>query len=72
MPLKDRWRKWKEQEEEKHNSLMIWETEEEIGICRRKLTTEKDGNDSLWIQDKEEIHIFRKSIDLLISNNYYC
>ena len=33
MPLKDRWRKWKESEkeeekEEEHKSLMIWETED--------------------------------------------
>ena len=35
MPLKDRWRKWKEleeeEEEEEHSSMMIWETEEDIG-----------------------------------------
>ena len=30
LPLKDRWRKWKELEEEEHSSLMIWETEEDI------------------------------------------
>jgi hypothetical protein len=29
MPLKGRWRKWKEWEKEEHNSLIIWETEEE-------------------------------------------
>jgi hypothetical protein len=28
MPLKDRWRKWREYKEEEHNSLMIWEIEE--------------------------------------------
>ena len=33
---------------------------------RRKLKTEKDGNDSLSHEHKEEIHIFHKSMDLLI------
>ena len=31
MPLKDRWRKWKELKEEEYNSLMIWETEDDAG-----------------------------------------
>ena len=31
MPLKDKWRKWKEQEEDKHSSVTIKETEEDIG-----------------------------------------
>ena len=33
-----------------------------------KLKIEKDGNDSLSIEHKEEIYIFHKSMDLLISN----
>ena len=48
MPLKDRWRKWKElEEEEELRSLMIWEIEEDIGSLRRKLEIEIDENDSL-------------------------
>ena len=31
MPLKDRWQKWKEREEEERSFLMIWETEEDTG-----------------------------------------
>ena len=34
---------------------------------RRKLKIEKDGNDSLSVEHKEEIHIFQKSMDLLTS-----
>ena len=72
MSLKDRWRKWKEEEEEeeeKQRSLMISETEEDIGILRSKLKIQKDGNDSLLIEHKEEIQvIFRKSMGLLISS----
>jgi hypothetical protein len=34
----------------------------------RKLKIEKDGDDSLSIEHKEEIHIFRKFMDLLISS----
>ena len=30
MPLKDIRQKWKEQEEEEHSSLIMWETEEDI------------------------------------------
>ena len=30
VPLKDRWWRWKEYEEEEHSSLMIWETDEDI------------------------------------------
>ena len=68
MPLKDRWRKWKEYEkEEEHSSLMTWETEEDIGSWRRKLKIEIDGNDSLSIEHKQEIYIFHKSMDLLVS-----
>ena len=64
--LKDRWQKWKEwEEEEKHSSLMIWETEEKYG----ELKVEKEEeNDSLSIEHKEGIHIFHKSMDLLISS----
>ena len=36
---------------------MIWETEEDIGGWRRKLKIVKDGNDSLWIEHKEEIKV---------------
>ena len=41
-----------------------------------ELKVEIDGNDNLSIEHKEEIHIFRKSMDLLISsilnNNKVC
>ena len=39
-----------------------------MGAKTRKLKIEKDGNNSLSIKHKEEIHIFRKSMDLLISS----
>ena len=53
MPLKNRWRKWKElEEEEEHSSLMILETEEDIGSKGGRLKFEKDGNDSLLIEHK--------------------
>ena len=41
--------------------------DENIGSIKRKLKIEKDGNDSLSIEHKEEIHILHKSIDLLTS-----
>ena len=38
MPLKDRWRKWKEYEEEEEPSpLIVWGIEEDIGSYSRKL-----------------------------------
>jgi hypothetical protein len=45
-------------------------TDENIKRQRRKLKIEKDGNDGLSIEHKEEIrvHIFRKSMDGLISS----
>ena len=52
-----------------HNFFMIWETDEDIDSLRRKPKIEKDGNDSLPIEHKEEIQvIFHKSMDLLISS----
>ena len=30
MSLEDRWLKWKELEEDEHNSFMIWETQKDI------------------------------------------
>ena len=58
-----------EEKEEKHNALMIWQTEEDIGSKRRKLKIEKRGNESLWNEKRGEIHvIFHKSMDLLTRN----
>ena len=48
---------------------MIWEPGEDIGSQRRKLKIEKDGNESLSTEHKEEIQvIFHKSINLLIGS----
>ena len=47
-PLKDRWMKWKEYEEEEHSSLMIWETEDNIRSLRRKLMIEIDGETTVY------------------------
>ena len=43
------------------NRRRYWELKEEAEDKK------KDGNDSLSIEHKEEIHIFHKSMDLLIS-----
>ena len=49
--------------------LDVLETEEDIGSQRKKLKIEKDGNDNLSIEYKEEIQvIFHKALVLLISS----
>ena len=48
---------------------MTWETKEDIGSYSGKLNIGKDGNDSLFIEHKEEIQIiFHKSMNLLIGS----
>ena len=49
---------------------MVSETEEDIRSKRRKPKIEKDGNDSLSIEHKEQMHIYSisKSMGLLTSS----
>ena len=68
MSLKEGWWKWKEYKEEEHSSLVIWETEEDIGNEIRKLKIERDGYDSLSVEHKAQTHIFHKSMEFLISS----